>query len=408
MVPTPQDALDALIGAAQRGRVGQVETILAVHPDLATQSVHAAAVLCDLDAVRGHLADDPSRATSPGPRGWTPLALASFVKAPDDADPVAVIEALVASGADPNDGRSLFVAFEAQHADRLEALLAAGGQPASKDNPRGISLLHHAADDCWNQKLVTRLLEEPVDWDVRCGPHDETVLHAAVRRRRLDALDLFVARGADVNATTRGGDTAWRHAIRRPFPEVAQRLAQLGAAAERQPIDELAEALHAQDEERARALLAQHADLASSLAPEEARLIADLSSQDNTAAVTLLLDHGFDIESRGLDGGTCLQQTCWFAAVSTAQLLVERGADVNAGGCGHESTPLGWVTHGSRYSGGAAGNLDRYQAILELLLTSGAAVDLPGDPPGQPGKRALTDAAPRLQEVLRAHLPDSA
>ena len=80
-MPTPQDALKALCGAALRGRWRQVEAVLAVEPDLAIQSIHAAAVLLDQDALLAHLADDPRRAQELGPGGLPPLAWVALSEA---------------------------------------------------------------------------------------------------------------------------------------------------------------------------------------------------------------------------------------------------------------------------------------------------------------------------------------
>ena len=45
----------------------------------------------------------------------------------------------------------------------------------------------------------------------------------------------------------------------------------------------------------------------------------------------------------------------------------------------HDSTPLGWVTHGSRYSGGADERQDVYVELAELLLEAGAPLPGPDD-----------------------------
>jgi len=93
----------------------------------------------------------------------------------------------------------------------------------------------------------------------------------------------------------------------------------------------------------------------------------------------LLLDAGADVASRGLDDGTALHQAAWFGQPAGARLLIERGAPLDARGDGHDTTPLGWVTHGSRYSGGAASRQEVYVELAELLLAAGAPLPKDGE-----------------------------
>ncbi|QDU68121.1 ankyrin repeat domain-containing protein [Engelhardtia mirabilis] len=404
MAELPEPALQALIGAALRGRAPQVETLLAMHPGAASRNVHAAAVLLDAEGLALLLEAGPDSAQRAGPGGATPLALVGASRMEDDQRAAAAAKVLLSAGADPNDGRALFAALEGERTSLLDALIAGGGDPTSSDNPRRVSLLHWAVDLCWKPGPVRRLLEGGANPDARWGPLDETLLHVAVRRRRLDGVRMLVEFGATVDAPTKGGDTAWRHALRRPFPEVAEFLASQGASTQLRPADELAVALLQVDLGRAAHVADAHPDLVASLNVEEARLLGDLAGQGKLAAVEFLLDRGADIEARGLDGGTPLEQCGWFAQPDVARLLIARGADIHASGCDHESTPLGWAVHGSRYSGGADGNQAAYLELVDLLLDAGATVDLPGDPPNVPGQRLYRDAT----ETIRARLRERA
>ncbi len=402
MPAPPEDAVLALCSAAARGRSLQVETVVAMHPRIVATSVHAAAALVDREALARHVLADRSLASSAGPRGLTPLELVCTSRHTDDeAAAAAAVQLLLRHGADPNDGRALFAALEGERLALLDALLEAGGDATTTANPRGRSVLHFALDVCWRPSAVERLLERGADPNARAGPLEESALHVAVRRRRLDAVELLLAHGADVDARTRGGDTAWRHATRRPFPEIAKRLAERGADTTPQPADELALALLARDLDAAAAVVRAHPDVVRDLVPEEARLLADLAGQGNAESVRFLVDHGAGLEARGLDGGTPLAQCGWFGTPEVARLLIERGADVHARGCDHDSTPLGWAAHGSRYSGGAESRQDAYVALIDLLLDAGATLAHPLDPPGAPGKWILAAASERVAARLR-------
>lgn len=407
MAVLSEAALDALVGAALRGRTRQVDTILAMHPGAAARDVHASAVLLDAEGLALLLEGDGELARSVGPRGLTPLALACTSRLPDDGRAAATARVLLGHGADPHDGRAPFAALEGDRRALLEVLVNAGVDPTNSEHPRGSSLLHWSLDVCWRPDLVAWLLERGADPNARHGQFEETLLHVAVRRRRLDAVELLLDRGADIDARTAGGDSAWRHATRRGFAEIAQRLADRGADVTTTPVDALALALLAADLDGAARVIAQHPDVVAGMGAEEQRLLADLAGRGDLDAVRFLLDHGAASEARGLDGGTPLQQCGWFAQPAVARLLIERGADVRATGCDHRSTPLGWAVHGSRYSGGAAGNQDRYVEVVDLLLDAGATVDLPGDPPDAPGQRMWEDATESVRARLLARaFPD--
>ena len=106
----------------------------------------------------------------------------------------------------------------------------------------------------------------------------------------------------------------------------------------------------------------------------------------------------------GLDDGTPLHQAAWFGQPDNARLLIEAGAPLDVFEPTHESSPIGWVTHGSRYSGGAEERQDAYVALARMLLAAGASLRYPGEPDGGAYlRRMLEDASPRVREVFAAH-----
>ncbi|MXV96537.1 MAG: hypothetical protein F4Y07_16275 [Gemmatimonadetes bacterium] len=88
---------------------------------------------------------------------------------------------------------------------------------------------HYGVD---GDDVLRRVLAQGADPNVRGGPHAETPLHVATRRRRSTAVAILLDRGADIDARTAGGKTAYAHAIRRGFDEVAALLAGRGASTE--------------------------------------------------------------------------------------------------------------------------------------------------------------------------------
>ncbi len=72
----------------------------------------------------------------------------------------------------------------------------------------------------------------------------------------------------------------------------------------------------------------------------------------------------------------------------------------------HESSPIGWAVHGSRYSGGAEGRQDAYVALVRMLLAAGSSLHYPGEQTDAYFQRLLKDAASRVGEILRNGRPN--
>ncbi len=225
----------------------------------------------------------------------------------------------------------------------------------------------------YDDDALVALLDGGADANARSGALDETALHVAARRRRPRAIEILLARGADVGARNAGGKTAWVHALRRGFDDVVAVLG-AGAAVALTDADRLAVALVGGRVDEARALLAAAPGAARTGNPEEDRLLADLAGRPGTERVQLLVDAGADLAAPGMDGGTALHQAAWFGQPANARLLVAAGAPLELLDDTHASTPLGWAVHGSRYSGGADECQAAYVAIVELLLGAGASV----------------------------------
>ncbi len=219
---------------------------------------------------------------------------------------------------------------------------------------------------------LRRGLEEGADVDTRHPASGETPLHAAVRRRRLAAARILLDHGAAVDAPTAGGKTAWTHAVRRGFDEVAELLAERGADTRLAPADAFAVAVVSGRLDEAAALLADDPTLARTGNPEEDRLLADVAGRPDLRPV---------------------------------RFLVEAGAPLDLFDRVHESSPLHWAVHGSRHSGDAEGRQDAYRAIVSLLLEAGSALHHPDDPGGHAYLRRLHRDASDPVRVLLPPLP---
>lgn len=260
----------------------------------------------------------------------------------------------------------------------------------------------------WNfgpdgDEVLRRMLEEGADPNKSHGPLGETLLHVATRRRRKSTVEILLDHGADINAKTANGKTAYAHAVRRGFTEVVKLLIVRGAHTELNEADQLAVAVVNGHLDEARRILASHPEAARTGNPEEDRLLADVAGRNSTEPVKLLIDAGADLTATGLDSGTPLHQAAWFGQPDNARLLIDAGAPLDVFDATHHSSPIGWAVHGSRYSGGADKRQDEYVVLVRMLLDAGSCLRYPDQPHSDAYlRRLLHDATPLVVDLLRA------
>lgn len=251
--------------------------------------------------------------------------------------------------------------------------------------------------------VLRRRLAAGESTERRCGPHDETPLHVAARRRRRDAVEILLDHGAAIDARTRGGKTAFAHCARRGFDEIAGLLESRGAETSLSAADRFAVAVVQGRLDDARAIAAEGPDVARTGNPEEDRLLADVAGRNAGAPVELLIAAGADLTAPGLDGGTPLHQAAWFGQPVNARKLIDAGAPLDVFDPVHQSSPVGWAVHGSRYSGGADARQPVYVELVRMLLDAGSLVHYPDDPTGDAyRRRLLEDATPAVRPLLES------
>ena len=233
------------------------------------------------------------------------------------------------------------------------------------------------------------------------GLLNETLLHVAARRRRCSAVEVLAEHGADLNVKNSGGKTPFAHAIRRGFDDVVAVLRSRGVDESLNDADRFAVAMIQGDLVKAESLLQQEPTLACTGNNEEDRILADIAGRPQPERVQFLLDHNASLTATALDGGTALHQACWFGQPENVKMLIEAGAELENFDRCHESSPLGWAVHGSRYSGGAADVVDKYVEIVRLLLDAGAKLHYPDEAnSNRYQERLLNDAVPGVRELL--------
>jgi ankyrin repeat protein len=267
---------------------------------------------------------------------------------------------LLARGADPDDGESVYHAVEADSTECLELLLGEGA------TVRGTNALGNAIDD----SLKVRVL---LEWgDLR--PADPELRDALLQARAPAVVKLLIEHRASLDVRDPDGLTPYARAARFKSQETMRILEAAGASIELDPAAEWIGAVVRGDDLRAARAEAEHPDLV--LRDADLEQLPRWASAGDDEVVTRLLDAGVPVDARGVDGGTGLHFAGLRGRGSTVELLLARGADpemMSAPGP-RLGTPLSWTAWGSRNLPGAAERLDGYLAAARALLAAGAHV----------------------------------
>ncbi|MCE7981950.1 MAG: sigma-70 family RNA polymerase sigma factor [Caldilinea sp. CFX5] len=199
------------------------------------------------------------------------------------------------------------------------------------------------------------------------GPEGATPLHLATT---IELAQLLLDHGADINVPdhyTKRPPVGWGWGSKRD--PIHRFLIEKGAR-----VDTISLACRIGDVERVRTFLDTDPALLYTRTPtwddhgEGATLLHIAVSRNRYAVTQLLIERGADVNAKG--GWWVVTPLHWAADnghTEIVRLLIAHGADVNARTEEHGYTPLHW----------AAGNSHR--ATVELLLASGAAVDAQSD-----------------------------
>jgi ankyrin repeat protein len=372
------------------GTLDQANAILAAHPEIATQSVHTAAILGDDVAVRRFLDADRASATAKGgPRDWdalTHLCFSRYLR----LDRVRwrgffrSANALLEAGANANTGwfesnhqpkpvweSAIYGAAGIAHnAELTHLLLEHGADPNDDETP------YHAAET-WDNGAVKVLLDSRKltaenlalmlirkhDWhdydgaklmlEYGADPNLErfagfrALHHAIVRDNDIDLIDLLLDHGADPTLLAKrpgpanhapAPTTAVVLAARKGRADVLASFARRGIPTELDEVDGLIAACARNDAEAVRSISEREPRLVSELVAEGGTLLSEFAGTGNTEGVGRLLDLGVDI--RALYGGdpyfdiapnsTALHVAAWRACHKTVERLIARGAPVDA------------------------------------------------------------------------------
>ena len=382
---------DALLDAAfWHGSIAASNEILKTHPELVGSDIHMAALLGDDEAVRRFLASDPrSVDAKTGRRQVDPLTCLCFsvYLQHDQARSDGFVRAatrLLDAGANPNTGffdethqpcpeweSALYGAAGVAHHEGLTKLLLERGadpndeevpyhSPESRDN-RAFRVL--VESDRMNEASLNMMLLRKADWHDydgiellldrgvdpnRMSRFGKTALHQAViRDNGLDIIELLLDRGADPcivaqdlrhGGSFRPGRSSTAAAARRGRGDVLAAIERRGLPLDLHGADALIAACARRDPAETQRLVSSEPGQVAQVLADGATLIAEFAGNDNTAGVGLLIDLGVPVDAR-YEGdpyyavaadSTALHVAAWRASHDTVELLVRRGADVNA------------------------------------------------------------------------------
>lgn len=235
---------------------------------------------------------------------------------------------LLAAGADPNDGESLYHSLDRPECTRL--LLEAGARVT------GSNAMYRVLD---LDDVATLALLLAHGGDANEPPPGAPTsdwgspLMWAIRRRRSPAhVAALLAAGADPHVPAKDGSSAVTVARRFGLVEVAGMLEKAtGAAAALPPVEAFIAACARGDEAAARAMQARAPAILDTLDDTQRRLLPELAADGCGDAVRTMVALGWPIEARGGDwDASALNHALFRGDAALARFLLEHGADWRA------------------------------------------------------------------------------
>lgn len=342
----------------------------------AVVDIFAAAHLGMFDRVRELVDREPSLVHARGGDGKTPLHSASTID---------IAQYLIDRGADLDardvDHESTPAQYLAREAPAVARLLVDRG--AWFDVFIAVALRDAA--------LVERCLrEDPDALDHRIGAGKYRVAHDGSRpatredigdrrgdiyrwvfRPHASAIDVATSLNADEIAAL-----LWRHAS---------------------PVQQLLAACATGDRAAAEALVAAHPAMIGGLTEGQARLLADKAQDNDTAAVALMIDLGFDPGVRGPEKWEAFRWAAFHGNAEMLTRLLPHHPPIGAPDATYGGTPLGHCVYGLLH--GWHRQTGDYVAAVRLLLEAGERPDQGWIPTGREAIDALLrdalDTGPR-------------
>ena len=417
-------AVEAFLRSATDGASGRAERLLALHPAIASASLHTELVLGDAAGVARRLRDNPRLATEPGgPLDWEPLlyvchALVHRTRAERLDGLVTIARQLCTLGANPNaeyhwnwhpelPRTALWAAVCAVgHLPLAEVLLEAGANPTDgvtmhiaggggnvaaldllhrfKVNvngvPGGVPPLVHMMFWATNPAGPRWLLAHGADANLAWGEDGEAPLHVAARRWDVPMVELLARHGADVLRRRADGRTPHTLAELHGNHDIAAWLLAHGAKDELSAIEQFVAACARGDRAAAQALLDERPGLPGELTRDHHLMMQRPAESGRADVLEAMLSCGFDPNVGDKDKVTALHRAAMAGYADAVRVLLKHGADVHAVDGMFAASPLVWAVEGRSHAQPGADHV----AVARALIAAGCPVDWT-PPPGAPG-----------------------
>jgi ankyrin repeat protein len=333
--------------------------------------VFAAAHLGMFDRLRELVERDPSLVHARGGDGKTPLHCARTVE---------IAKYLLDHGA----------AIDARDVDHestpVQYLVRDAPDVARLLIDRGARFDIFAAIGLRDTALVERcLLEDPEALDHRIGQGKYRVAHNG--QRPATPEEIGDRRGDTYRWVFDHNASAIDVAVSLGYTEILEQLLRHASPAQR-----LLAACAKADRAAAAALVASDPGLVRRLTPEAMQLIVDRAHANDTPAVALMLDLGFDPLARGVDRWEAIRWGAFHGNAEMVRLLLPYDPPIGVPDPTYGGTPLEQCLYGALHGWHRCSG--DFAATVKLLLDAGEPVDATWLPTG----RDDVDA------VLRAHL----
>ena len=375
------EAASAPLEAQSSGTLERAQEILAAHPEIATRSIYAAAVLGDAHCVQRLLTLDARNATAKdGPRGWDALTYLCFsrylrldrtrsdgfvraAKALLDAGASAktgyfdqahrpepefesalygaagvahhaqLTQLLIERGADPNDAEVPYHVPETYDNGVLKILVESG-----KLNADSLTTLLLRKHDWHDYDGIKWLLEHGADPNRMTRWHRASIHQAVLRDNSIEIIELLLEHGADPTLVA-DDRSAVAMAARRGRGDLLDLFERRGVPLELHGVDDLLAACARNDGKAVQLIATREPQLVREVLAEGGKLLAEFAGVGNTDGVRHLLDLGVSVDARSRDGdgywnltkdSTALHVAAWRARHATVRFLIERHAPVDA------------------------------------------------------------------------------
>jgi len=139
-------------------------------------------------------------------------------------------------------------------------------------------------------------------------------------------------------------------------------------------------------------VVAAHPDVVARLSPDQLRVLPEKAHANDTEAVRLLIDLGFDPRARGPEAAEAIRWASFLGNAELVELLLRHDPPIGVRDRTFGSTLLGWCIHGAVH--GWRSDTGDFAAIARMLLQAGEPLDPAIVPTGRDD----------LDEVLRERI----